>query len=507
MLECRESAGELGESPCSGIDGDIYVTPDWRWRDGLRGVSAGVKHLALPVGWLQAYGFFSHERKDIYQYEIYDRNQCDDPTEDDNEACSAPDVFVRQDNLLDPTSRWTFQTLPDMYDEIVGGGNFTYFIDRRAHVGLTGYGATVNWRMEGADLDFQEWSRTPYGGPFGAVGADAAWGRGWADLFLEVAYSFDSQLTQVRDGAEEPAGGGGLGAILRHTATWKHHELEAVARYYDRDFNNPYARPLAAPDEFDGLRARDEIGGRLKYNGRIVDRVDMRALLDIWVQPEEQSRDTDESDEPRGGARPQLLTYLRTDADATEWFRPGLWLQYQSRDLRNIGGAPSGVSPCFDSFSALTDESGEPVLCTGQRFSLYGRLGFRPIKRMRVTAQYQHSFTDDPRRGGGIGSELTDEQKAETARQDMSTWLLLSTNPIDGLRFRFRMRYLNQDIADNSSLEESFWTYLDTAYTVKKFLLIRLRYDLRAWLDQRDNTRARIPSPEHWVRLELEGRF
>jgi hypothetical protein len=37
--------------------------------------------------------------------------------------------------------------------------------------------------------------------------------------------------------------------------------------------------------------------------------------------------------------------------------------------------------------------------------------------------------------------------------------------------------------------------------------VVQLRYDLYVWLDTRDSTLARIPSPEHRLMLTLEGRF
>src|SRR5690606_33525302 len=67
-VECRESQGELPESPCAGPAGDVYVTKDFRWRDSLRGVAIGAKHLSVPVGWLQLYGFGSWQSRQIYQY-------------------------------------------------------------------------------------------------------------------------------------------------------------------------------------------------------------------------------------------------------------------------------------------------------------------------------------------------------------------------------------------------------------------------------------------------------
>src|SRR4029079_8265730 len=125
----------------SGAAGGVYVTPDWRWRDGLFGIGAGMKKLELGVGWLQGYVWASATQKNIYQYELVDRTKCADPHADEDPDCAAPNVFVRQDNLLSPSPRWSFETLPDVFQERLAGGNVTYFSDRRNSLGVTAYGA------------------------------------------------------------------------------------------------------------------------------------------------------------------------------------------------------------------------------------------------------------------------------------------------------------------------------------------------------------------------------
>src|SRR5690606_16869486 len=135
---CKESAGEL-PSPCTGEARYAYATPDYRWRESLRGVAAGARRIELGAGWLQVYGFASYETRSIYQYEIYDRAACVDPRDDDDPACAAPDVFLRRDDLLAPTTEVAFQTLPDMFGEAIAGGNLTYFTSDRGRVGVTAY--------------------------------------------------------------------------------------------------------------------------------------------------------------------------------------------------------------------------------------------------------------------------------------------------------------------------------------------------------------------------------
>ncbi len=460
---CRESEAEQGESPCAGDLAYEYQTPDYRWTDRLRGAAVGLRRLETGSGWLQAYGFFSYQTRSIYQYEIYDRERCPDPTDDDNPDCAAPWAYKRQDDLLAPTSRFSYQTLPDMYNEMLGGANLAYFFDRRTHIGVTGYGAGIDWLVEGMQLDFQEWSRTPYGGPFGAVGVDAALGIGVADLGAEVTRSLDSQ----------PAGGG-FAALVRSTFTFKKQEFEASLRYFDDDFANPYARPIAAADEYDGLRARDETGLRLRYSGKAGD-WQLRSLLDFWVLP--------------STGAPRLRLWNRADVELLPWFRPGVWLEYQDRDVTE-----SGRGACFEVSTEMVE--GEPVPCSGEKVQAGVALRFYPLKRMTLALKYQHRFLDD-------GSS----RYANKMRQDMSLWLTFGWWISDDLKIAARLRYLNEAFDANDYLEQSAWFYLEGVWRLERALRVKLRYELYAWLDDRASTEARVPNPAHWLRLELEARF
>ncbi|MEZ4426852.1 MAG: helix-hairpin-helix domain-containing protein [Nannocystaceae bacterium] len=576
--KCRRSGGELPESepPCDPDDEDQYITPDYRWRETLQGVAVGVKRLPLPVGWLQSYGWFSYQNRDIYQYFVYDKGLCEDPRldSDDNPQCSAPDVYERRQNPLEPTSQIVYATLPNMYRELTAGGNFSYFVNRRSHVGVTGYGTDVQWNVDGVDLDFQDSYRTPFGGPFGAVGVDGAWGHRWSDLAIELTRSFDSMNAALPDTETRPPGS--YAGILRHTASWhsggdssvttggetrkgSDHEIETILRFYDRDYANPYARPLSSADQFEGLRARDEFGGRIRYTGVIERRARLQAYVNLWTTSRFQ--------------QPQIELYGRGAYDVADWFTPGLWVRYRDKDL-----TVNGPGQCYGTYSSISSTISEDAQdqaqgqvslneedligvlndseCRGQQLTLSGQLQFRPHRRVTITPRYQHRLVDDPsytRRRVLNGATYVDRIDLDTTagpmRQDMMIWLTISTAPIDDLRVRLRVRYLNQAfdspfdvprevpidsdpvdpdtgtrggysrddranrIADSLTtdrgdyLEHSLWTYFDVGYLIKKTFYIKLRYDLYAWLDRRESTLARRPNPENRLMLQLEGRF
>lgn len=456
---CRESMGELTFQPCNE---NLYESPDYRWRDGLLGVALGLKKLDLGRGHLQAYAFASYQPRSIYQYELFDTVQCEDPHDTDDE-CRAPTVYRRLADEDDDTSAFSFSTLPNIYTEMTAGGNIAYAFDRRSHIGVTGYGADVTWNVDGIDLDFQEYSRLPYGGPFGAVGVDASFGYRAVDLFAEVARSFDSMPDPDADeDTDNRDDTGGFGAIGRSVVTFdKQNELEASLRYYEQDFRNPYARPIAAPDEFEGSRARDEMGARLRYTARLFHRLALRGTADVWS--------------PTEGGNTDLLFDGRSDLDLSDQLGVGLWGRYDQ---------------CLDStLVEEEDEDAEPVLCSGEEVRLTGRVRVTPTPRYNVVAQYQHEF-------------LVDED-----RQDLSATLIGTARPIDWLRARGRVRYLSEDIDDDASLEESIWGYVDTSVRLRARDWLRVRYDVVVYLDDRESTQLRVPSPEHWFWLELESRF
>ncbi len=467
---CKESKGELSAAPCD-VNSAPYVTPDFRWRDGLFGAAGGAKHVPLGEGWMQLYGWASYSRRGIYQYELVNRDLCPDPSDDSNPNCTAPNVYNRPNGaLLTPTSRFSYQTLPNIFGEILGGANATYFINRRTHVGVTGYGAHEQQLVGGVDLDTQEYSRLPTGRSFGAVGANVAYGFDWLDLFGEVAYSFDKSPNPT--GPID--GGGGPAVIVRATATQKNQELEASLRYYSINYANPYARPLAASDEVNGQRARDEVGGRVRHEWT-TKRFALRSFVDFWVTPSE--------------TIPKLDVWVRADVKANHDWRWGAWLRARDKDVRE-----TGHTQCYE-VSTENDENGDPIPCKGQKLTAIGRVGYSPHKLLNTTLQLQHDWVDDP------------DKHPTKFRHDISAWLVALYKPTNELRIRFRGRYLNEDIYDRTYLEESLGLYTDVALRVRHRDQVRVRLDAKFLLDDRKSTGVHDPNPELSLWLGYEARF
>ncbi len=467
--QCKESAGELANSPCEGAAGEVHVTPDFRSRDSLLGVAAALKNVNLGgKSSLSATAWTSYQPKDVYQYAIYDAGKCTDPRDDNDPNCRAPDTFKTEDNSAMQTSRFSFHTLPNMYAELLGGGNITFNLDTRAHIGVTGYGSSINWLVEGIDLDFQEWARTPFGGPFGAVGVNGAIGFGLTDVFAEVTRSLDSQTD----------GGGGVGAIVRSVTSWGKNSVEVSGRYYDQKFANPYARPISAADQFEGLRARDETGVRVRTINLFQKKYSLRTSLDLWRAPSEKVN--------------EMSLFVRGDADINKKLRLGLWTGYRDKHLFDDGGPQ-----CF-AISIENDENGEPIPCGGEQYKVTVRARWSPIREISATLQYAHEVQDD---------EDIDMDVTSRYRQDRTVTGIIIAKPIPQARIRARVRYLNEDIKNDARGETSLWESLDVSYRLRRKDRLRIRYDLISYLDDRQSTQVRQPSPEHWLWLEYTAHF
>jgi hypothetical protein len=488
---CKESQGELVSSPCSGLRDGEYVTPDFTWREGLFGAAVGGKKLELSTGWMQGYAFGSVARKSIYQYELVDRGKCNDPHDDDADGnvCDAPLVFVTPEgSSLTATSRHSFATLPNVFQERLVGGNIAYFADRRNTVGVTGYGAQMENLVSGVDLDFQEWSRFPTGKKYGAVGANFQFGRDWLDLFGEATVSFDAMPEQDPT-LTAAKGGGGPAAILRMTATRKREELEVIARYFSIDFVNPYGRPIAASDEFEGQRARDEAGGRVRYVRTAKD-LTIRALADVWVNPSLPSSVVDSMGVRRKNG-PKIDTYARVNVRTTPELWLGLWERFQDKNL-----AVTGHDQCYELSNEL-DESGETLACGGMQLSTIVRATYQPNKIMSGTIQLEHQLLDDN----------TKMELQNKFRQDIAAWFVGYYRPNKDMRLRVRVRFLDEAINDNTYLERSVAGLADMSIKVRQRDTLRIRMDVKSWLDKRMSTIERKPNPELSLWLFYEARL
>jgi len=431
-LGCKRLAGELLSSPCSAAPA-VRITPDFRWTNRLTGVAVGLR-ISAPKGSVELYFWGSYQVHRLPQYEAVERTRCPDPTREADAECDAPPVFVRQASQSPPASTLVHGVLPAMWTEALAGGRMSYVLRAGVHVGVTAYGAVPRWLVEGVALDFRRTARRPFGGFFGAVGVDAAWQRSGHRFQAEVTRSFDRQ-----------PGGGGFGAVARTVHVLRGTEVEASARYYGKGFANPYARPISAPDELDGLRARDEVGARLRTASRFGPRWTLRTLTDVWR---------------RISARAlQALLFTRADLALSEDWVLSLWATYRHRLRHSMRAA--------------------------------ARIGFRPSAPVALAAQLDHAWVDF-------------ESRAPT---DVGVLVELVARAVDRIRLRARLRYDVERFLDRQRRTQVWWASIDSSFVIRDRDVLRLRYDLRAFVDERASARAREPHPEHWLWVEATFHF
>jgi hypothetical protein len=101
-----------------------------------------------------------------------------------------------------------------------------------------------------------------------------------------------------------------------------------------------------------------------------------------------------------------------------------------------------------------------------------------------------------------------DSRYQDHLRNDLLLWAEVRYQPLDFLKLQARTRYKFEDISDNTYLEQSWLTYAEATWLVKKGTSLSLRYDAFVWLDQRDSTKLHIPYPvEHRFLLDLKLSF
>lgn len=482
---CRLSGATGTDPDCTEEEDSLYVTPDFRWRIPLRGVAGTIQDLSLGetanVGFT---GFASYQTKNAYQYSLYNRETCADPHDDDDPGCAAPTTFLRRDDGTIGSTRISYQTLPALFDEYTAGGNAHLKLGPGRRIGLTGYYSNPVMRIP--QVDFQEWNRMPYGGPFGAVGLDGAYAMEMLSFFIESSRSFDST----------PGNGGGFAIVQRSVFSYSKQEVELLLRYYDPKYANPYSGAFAEPDQLDGQIVRNELGARLRYLGKALPDLPLRAFVDFWTLPAD-------GNVPGTAGKANLRASVRGDFTGWSFIKPGLWLDYRNKGLAPDpnGDDPTAPDQQVICIETTSDDVSESLPCDGEAFRVAERLQLVPHRQyLTLLLQAVQRWAADERYDNGF-------------RTDLQFLVQASSRPLESLRLRVRTRWSDQGV-DNPLIGESqLWSLADIAWVMPRRAEIRLRYDNVVWLDERDSTVGtptqlpRSPNPEHRLRLELEGRF
>ncbi|MET0401866.1 MAG: hypothetical protein ABW123_05655, partial [Cystobacter sp.] len=280
-------------------------------------------------------------------------------------------------------------------------------------------------------------------------------------------------------GFSGPAGAGGVGVLQRTVLGNRFQEWETSLRYYGPSFDNPYSRALSSPDEWEGLRASNEMGVRSRYVHLTADET-WRGVgqVDVWTRPP-----TGTAPGPVHGAGS-----LRVDFLGVPELRPSVWVEHQNKDVGR-----DGPGLCFEG-DAGTSPDGTPVPCSGERSRLSGRLRFAPFEEVALTAQYQHTW---------MGSR----QRPEGVRQDGRAVLDLLVRPVPSWRVRGRVLWQDEDLAERTRLSQTLRPSLEVDWALLPQWHTRVRYEVLLDLKQPEGAATPPASPWHVVRLDVEGRF
>ncbi len=227
------------------------VTADYHWQETFRGIAAQY-HANFRWGKMHVSGFGSFQNRSLSQYQLVNRSLCRSLSFTGVDCPPVSVIMIKGSN----SARLVRSNLPEIYREIVWGGNISVDFGKVLKTGITGYVAADQWNVSGVKLQFRKKALRPSGGKFGAMGIDGSWE--WAKILWhwELAGSKSNDLTK--------GWGGNLGA---YTKRWKNHELDYSLRYYSNNYINPLARPISSPQRYGGQRARNEAGIRGQYSG------------------------------------------------------------------------------------------------------------------------------------------------------------------------------------------------------------------------------------------------
>lgn len=471
---CRASAGERDESPCA-TDRVIYELPDYKTSSTLTGIAVGFHPSLRSRAAVEAHGWLSLQSPPTRLSDIVRPERCHDDPER-GRTCESEVLYqISAQDRWAPAVALTAPTLPHARLEIMGGVDVGVRVAPRARLGLRGYGAMSWWRLPGPDLEWAPNAALPATGRFGALGVDAAWGFRGIDLLAEGSLSLRAASGRPRYG---------LAGIL--TARWSRgvHDLDASVRYFGPSYVNPYSGATAAPDEIEGLRTRNEVGGRFRYTGQPWSRLRVSILLDLYAPPGDRD----------------LRVWLRIHHawTITRWLVLGIDVDWRDRDLTT-----TGRHHCYDGdppASATTSDDADPR-CRGEAIRTATTLRLVPHPRLSIRAAYAHRWLDSEDLDGRETTPYRDR-----FRNDGSAALDVTVRPIDVLRLRLRGRWSDEKLATNAygAQTASAGLQVDVRH---RGLFVSLGYEVFWWLDERSSTLVRHPNPEHWVQLQIEGRF
>lgn len=365
--------------------------------------------------WVETTAFVSSQRHDIYQYDvaITAGEDIDPYTADD---LASPVVLIGGQKV-------GYVTLPNAYRESLGGLNVTLKGGDRKSVGLTTYAGHLDTTtIEGVTDPNTLTLRNGYPVPptYGAVGLNGAFGLGPVDLLGEAATTFS----------------GGSGLLVKAIWTPEQGEVEASLRRYGSGFDNPHARGLAAPDEYHGMRDRDEVGARVKAQLDPMPWLHIRTTGDLW-------------DTPSINAAPNIdllgqLTFT-TPRDEAAF---AVYGRTVNRDIvendRSYKYGGTLDEELIDEGDPSSIDAGDGEISgdrKGSRHQLGAQVSTKVVPHMKLSAFYRRSYEDN-----ALLYPISDTACDYWYQIGHYTWFRAQYDPTDSTRLTARVRYLDEDV-------------------------------------------------------------
>ncbi len=283
----------------------------------------------------RALGFISWRPRDIYQYDLrygpdmaeaFVLGACEHPGSRRGDFTCAADGRWYTNRVLsasDPAEALRYLTLADALEERLAGFHLGYG-KARWQWGLTAYVARLNWRLSAPTMRFAPAARYPADGRAHAFGVNQRW-QGQRLLW-------DSELAVSQ--------GGGLAWLGRLTGLrGEGFQWRLLLRHYAPDYVNPYGRGVAAPDEEQGLRQRNEQGVMLQASRtwsrwRWLGEIDLWQQIFVWQAQENAWR-------RRASPLRHLRFHQRLQRALGRYESLSLSLNYVNKDLAHNGRAQS----------------------------------------------------------------------------------------------------------------------------------------------------------------------
>ena len=394
--------------------------------EGFVGAAVRIKQVDLGPGWVDATVFGSFWMRDLFLYDLTYNKRDGDPFIVDEDLSEVtykdskgdPVTEVENDSL-----HFEYPTLPYIMRELLGGGNVTYWINRRSYVGVTGYGAS--WKMM---ADAENFRPSAFGSkyPFdrttwGTIGANTKFGFGRMDFAAELAFTDRGDPGLLVKAWLNPAV-----------------DLEVIPsfRYYSAGFDTPYNRGESNGDEHLGNRARDELGGRLRVNYRPFKMLRLRLDLDVWHHrfPGARSSDLRKNDlNTYTITQEQLEAYLKnskedpaTDLETT--FRAQLRPTSKERVTLQLTYHDEALDRGGRDLSYEIPSGTKADLWGGVRIRLRAQVTTKRIPRTIVAASFIQIFEDS--------HQFTDKFERHWA-----AWLKVTAVLNPGPRVALRVKY------------------------------------------------------------------